>query len=110
VQGFIFSVLKNLISNAIKYRDDERALQIELESKRENDKVLVTVKDNGIGIDLKKYGDRLFKVFSRLTDRADGTGIGLYIVRNLVEGNGGSIKVESEPGKGTTFYCYLKEY
>lgn len=110
VPGFLFSILKNLVSNAIKYRQSSQPLQLHVESRKQKGFVVISVSDNGIGMDLKTHGDELFQVFHRLTDKADGSGIGLYIVKNLVEGNGGKIKVESEPDKGTTFHCYLKEY
>ncbi len=110
VQSFVHSILRNLISNAIKYRDDNRQLKIEINSKNEGEHVLVTIKDNGIGIDMEKYGKTLFQPFKRFTNKADGTGVGLYIIKNLIEKNGGHIRLESRPGIGTTFYCYFKEY
>lgn len=110
VPTFALSILKNLISNAVKYRKDNIPLKIEVVSKRKDNFVLIAVKDNGIGIDLERYKNDLFHVFRRLTDKADGIGIGLYIIKNLIEGNGGFIEVESEPGNGSTFKCYLKEY
>ena len=110
VHSFAYSILKNLISNAIKYRSDENPLEVEVKSQKADGFVLLSVKDNGIGINLEKHGKDLFHVFRRLTDKADGSGIGLYIVKNLLEGNGGKIAVESEPGRGSTFICFLKEY
>ncbi|MFW6257327.1 MAG: sensor histidine kinase [Prolixibacteraceae bacterium] len=110
VPSFAFSILKNLVSNAVKYRQEDRPLKVNVKSERKDNFVLLTVQDNGIGIDLKRYKNDLFHVFRRLTDKADGIGIGLYIIKNLIEGNGGFIDVKSEPGKGSTFSCYLKEY
>jgi light-regulated signal transduction histidine kinase (bacteriophytochrome) len=60
--------------------------------------------------DLKRFGSELFKPFSRFNSTIEGTGMGLYIVKNIIEQNGGHIDVTSIPGKGTSFYCYLKEY
>lgn len=110
VESFIYSILKNLIVNAIKYRSTDRKLKVEIRSKRVVDHVLITVKDNGSGIDLQKHKKSLFHAFKRFTDRSSGTGIGLYIVKNLIEGNGGFIEIESQPDIGTTFYCFFKEY
>lgn len=110
VHSFAYSILKNMVSNALKYRSDEKPLKVKVESKKADGFVAISVKDNGIGIDLEKHEKDLFHVFRRLTDKADGSGIGLYIVKNLLEGNGGRIEVKSEPETGSTFICYLKEY
>ena len=110
IQSFVYSILKNLITNAIKYRDSGRNLEVNVQSTRKNGFVLVTVKDNGIGFNLQKYSKDLFRPFKRFTKQASGTGIGLYIIKHLIVKNGGNIDVESEPGKGSSFYCYFKEY
>ena len=109
VETFLYSILKNLISNEIKYKKDV-PLQINIKGRKEDGFVILKVKDNGIGIDLNKYEKQIFKPFKRFTNTVEGTGVGLYLIKNMISRNGGEIKVESEPGKGTTFYCYLKEY
>lgn len=77
----------------------------------EGNYTLLSYNDNGIGIDISKYGNKLFSPFQRLeVNKATRTGIGLYLIKNIIEINGGYIKVESTPGKGTTFLCILKEY
>lgn len=103
------NILKNLISNAIKYAHPGRkpVINIKWQSYGSNF-VLLTIADNGIGIDLDKYGHKLFRPFKRFSSQAWGSGIGLFIVKNFVERNGGFIKVESLPEQGTTFLCYLK--
>ncbi len=110
VESFVFSILKNLISNAIKYRSEDRPPKIEIKSKRQDNYALIEIKDNGSGIDLKRYSKNLFQPFQRFSSKEEGTGIGLYIVKNLIEGNDGKIKVKSQPGTGTTFFCYFKEF
>jgi PAS domain S-box-containing protein len=110
IKTFIYSILSNLVSNAIKYNNKERELRIEISSSYQDQYFLIKVKDNGVGIDLEKNHKHLYRPFRRFTQQAKGTGIGLYIVKNLVEKNGGKIEVESLPGKGTTFTCFLKEY
>ena len=72
--------------------------------------IILTFKDNGEGIDLEKFGSRLFTPFTRFNTEQEGKGIGLYIVKKMIEKNGGKIEVESEIGKGTTFIIYLREY
>jgi signal transduction histidine kinase len=63
-----------------------------------------------MGMDLTKYGNKLFKPFTRFSKKADGKGIGLFLLKSMIEKNEGRIEVASEPGNGTRFSCYLKEY
>jgi PAS domain S-box-containing protein len=106
----LVSIFKNLVSNAIKYSTDDYKPVVHITTARFNDYIILTITDNGIGIDLEKVGKNLFKPFQRFTNKAGGTGLGLYIIRSIIEKNGGYIKVESQPEEGTTFYCYLKEF
>ncbi len=111
IKPFLQSIMKNLIGNSIKYSRKDVTLRIEISTKRKGNYTLLSIHDNGIGIDLNKYGDKLFSPFHRFSSgSAKGTGIGLYLINNIIKKNGGYIKVESEPGIGTSFYCYLKEY
>ena len=97
-------LFQNIIGNAIKYRSHETP-KIHISSKKENDHYIISFKDNGIGID-PKHLERIFTIFQRLhrNDEYEGTGIGLAIVENIVHQHGGQIWVESELGKGSTFY------
>lgn len=110
VSAYFISIMKNLISNAIKYRKQDVPLKIHLASNRKRKMVMISVRDNGIGIDLKKHSTDLFKPFKRFNEEVEGTGVGLYLVHNMISQNGGRIEVESKPGKGTTFNCFFKEY
>lgn len=105
----IHSLFGNLITNAIKYRQDDIPLHIEVSSKREKDYTVLTVKDNGIGIDLEKNLNLLFQPFKRLTDQSTGSGLGLSIVKRIIEHHHGYLEVFSEVGKGTEFKAYLKD-
>jgi signal transduction histidine kinase len=104
----INSLLSNLINNAIKYRRQDVPLLIEVSSRKEKDYTVLTVKDNGIGIDLKKNLNLLFQPFKRLTEQSTGSGLGLSIVKRIIEQNHGYLEVFSEIGKGTEFKTYLK--
>ncbi|MDW3649939.1 MAG: PAS domain-containing sensor histidine kinase [Bacteroidia bacterium] len=97
------TIFNNLLSNAFRYHDPEKEESfIEVNIKLERDEVLIQVKDNGIGIE-EKYQDKIFQMFYRATQKSQGSGIGLYIVKEAVEKLGGEISVESEAGLGTTF-------
>lgn len=109
VKVYLLSVLQNLISNAIKYRDRSRTLEIDISTKIEDGRIVFRVSDNGMGIDLDRFREKMFQPFQRLTDVAEGKGIGLNLVKRIVEKNEGIIEVESELGKGTTFVISFKK-
>jgi PAS domain S-box-containing protein len=96
-------VFQNLISNAIKFRGDA-APRIHISAVPQKDKFLFSVRDNGMGIE-PEYGRQIFEIFKRLHgSEHDGTGIGLAICQKAIETHGGRIWVESEPGRGSTFF------
>jgi len=104
----LHQVLTNLIDNAIKYSRNAKPPRLFISAEETPAGCLVTVKDNGIGFDMK-YHDRIFGLFNRLVraDEFEGTGAGLAIVKKLVEKLGGSIRAESAPGEGATFFVEL---
>ena len=106
---YLHSIMLNLISNAIKYRS-EKPPQIDITTIKEGDKIVLKVEDNGIGIDLEKIGMHLFKPFKRFNDEQEGKGLGLHLINGMVEKNGGTIEVESQPGNGTLFKVFMVEY
>ncbi|MCB2376419.1 PAS domain-containing protein [Hymenobacter sp. BT635] len=101
------SVLYNLVSNALKYAAPKRTPRIHLWSKLEDDHIVLYARDNGVGIDLERYGSQLFQMFRRFHDHVSGSGMGLYLVNRIVQSYGGRIEVQSEVGKGTTFSIYI---
>ncbi|MEL7342044.1 MAG: ATP-binding protein [Bacteroidota bacterium] len=110
IKPFLESVIRNLVQNAIKYAREDVQPSIRLSTYQQDEYIVLEVEDNGIGIDLEKVGNRLFRPFKRFTEQADGKGIGLHLVKSMVEKNGGKIVVQSQPGHGTTFKVYLLPY
>ncbi|HXA00840.1 MAG TPA: ATP-binding protein, partial [Cytophagaceae bacterium] len=102
------SILYNLLSNAIKYRDPERKPNIFIKVEVVGDNAVLSIKDNGLGMDLKE-DTKIFSMFKRLHDHVEGSGIGLYIVKRIVSNAGGRIEVESQVGKGSEFKIYFSK-
>ncbi len=101
------SILFNLVSNAIKFARPEVTPEVLITTEDAGEFTLLTVKDNGIGIEESKQKE-IFTIFTRLRPQTEGTGVGLFIVSKMVCNQGGKIEVESEPMKGTTFSIYFK--
>jgi signal transduction histidine kinase len=101
----LLEMLQNLIDNAVKYMGDQRHPRIEIGSRLYGGETICYVRDNGIGID-PRYGDKVFGLFEQLDRAVEGSGVGLALVRRIVEVHGGRVWAESEgPGKGATF-CF----
>jgi signal transduction histidine kinase len=101
------SVLYNLISNAVKYRSPDREPWVRVSCHTQEHYHLLCVEDNGLGIDMRQE-EKIFALFKRLHVHVEGTGIGLYIVKKIVENAGGKIEVESQVGVGSTFRVYFR--
>ncbi|WP_192821298.1 PAS domain S-box protein [Rufibacter sp. LB8] len=107
-RAYLFSVFHNLISNAIKYRSQERLLKITVRILSESEWVVVSVKDNGSGFDEDKAAGKVFKLYKRFHRNVEGRGLGLFLVKTQIEAMGGEIKVSSQLGVGTRFLIHLK--
>ena len=100
-------VLENLIDNSVKFMGDQPAPRIEIGARRDGEETVLYVRDNGVGID-PRYHERIFGLFEQLDPKAEGTGVGLAIVKRIVEVHGGCVWVESAGvGQGSTFYFTL---
>ena len=101
------SIIYNLISNAIKYKSPDRRPEIFIKTEQEKNFIIISVKDNGVGIEASKQ-DAIFSKYFRIENNIEGSGIGLYLVREIVINSGGKIVLESQPGQGSEFKVYLK--
>lgn len=104
------SIFYNLISNSIKYGPKNKQIVIKLTSYTENGLTKLIFEDNGIGFDTQKDLDKVFSIFERVNenDQTGGMGIGLYMIKQMIELNGGSLNVESKVNVGTKFFVSLK--
>ncbi len=108
VKPYLESILYNLISNAIKYRATERSPTIHVKTERIENEICLSVADNGLGIDLAAFRDKLFTLYSRFHIHLEGKGLGLYLVKTQITALGGRIEIESEVNRGSTFRVYFK--
>lgn len=100
------SVIYNLVNNALKYHAPDRPPEIVIKSHIEDVFTVISISDNGKGIEPVEL-DSIFKKHYRADSQTEGYGVGLYLVKEIVESSKGNVKVESEPGKGSTFRVYL---
>jgi signal transduction histidine kinase len=107
-KAYFESILINLLTNALKYKSENRKLKITITANETDDTVYLTFKDNGIGIDLERNRDKVFGLYQRFHNYPDSKGLGLYLVKSQVETMGGTISIESEVNKGTTFTLTFK--
>ena len=99
----VVTVVVNLVGNAIKYKSEDRELELFIESDIKEGRIVLTFKDNGLGIDLKRHGHKLFglnKVFHR---HPDAKGVGLFMTKTQIEAMGGTISASSKVNVGTAF-------
>lgn len=107
-KSYLESILLNLLTNSIKYRALNKQLKVCITSKVIGENLILTFKDNGIGIDMERNREKIFGLYQRFHNYPDSKGLGLYLVKSQVETMGGTITVESEVNKGTTFTIVFK--
>jgi signal transduction histidine kinase len=101
ILGYFRDIVYNIISNSIRYRNPEIQSSIKISGCKDFPFVLLTFEDNGLGIDIEKYGHKLFGMYNTFHSNPDARGLGLFITKNQVESMGGKINLESELGVGT---------
>jgi PAS domain S-box-containing protein len=109
VPSYLESILLNMLTNAMKYKSPDRDAIIHLSTHREPGYLVLSVRDNGLGIDLEKHGDRVFGMYVTFHKHKDARGFGLYITKNQVESMDGKIELESQPDVGSVFKIYFKD-
>ncbi|NDK55367.1 PAS domain S-box protein [Pontibacter fetidus] len=102
-RAYLYSIIHNLMTNAIKYRSEERALQVQVEVALKPEGILLQIQDNGLGMDMEAVRPHIFKLYKRFHVHTEGKGLGLYLVKSQVEAMGGTIEVESAKGTGSVF-------
>ena len=107
-RSYLESIFLNLLTNSIKYRSTTRQLKVTVTSKIVENDLILTFKDNGIGIDMERNRDKIFGLYQRFHNHSDSKGLGLYLVKSQVESMNGTISVESKVDVGTTFTIIFK--
>lgn len=108
-QSYLENIMFNLLSNALRYHSPERQPQVNVRSFKDDGWTYLEVEDNGLGIDLKQHGDKIFMLQKTFHNHPKAKGFGLFLVKSQVEAMDGEISVESSPGKGSTFTVKLSK-
>ena len=109
VPSYLESILINLITNAVKYKDESRHPFIKITAEKTDKYTILSITDNGLGIDLQRHGKKIFGMYKTFHNHKDAKGIGLYISKNQIEAMKGKIEVNSTLGKGTEFKIFFNE-
>lgn len=104
---YLESIFQNLLSNTIKYRSPDRKPKVQVTTLQSGKSIVLRVSDNGLGIDMDKFGDKLFGLHKTFHEHKDARGVGLFLVKTQIEALGGSITAESKLGEGTTFIIHF---
>jgi len=107
-RSYFESIFQNFLTNSLKYARKEVAPKVAIKAKTNEEVVTIKISDNGMGIDLEKHGYNIFEMYKTFHGNKDAKGIGLFLTKEQIEAMGGTIKLESTPGKGTTFFLTFK--
>ena len=106
---YLDNILTNFITNSVRYKDPKRKPIITLSAVKKNNYSILTIADNGLGIDLEKHGKKLFGMYKTFHEHKDAKGIGLYITKNQIDAMNGKVEVTSKVGKGTEFKIFFND-
>jgi len=107
IPAYLESIIQNLLTNSLKYRHPDRQPVISCRTVKDHNHIYMLFEDNGVGIDMDRYGDKIFGMYKTFHQNSDAKGIGLFITRNQIESLGGTIKVDSTVNVGTKFTIRL---
>ncbi len=107
--SYLESILLNLFTNSIKYKSHKRKLKIDISTLKKDNYIELRFTDNGIGIDVEKYKEKIFKLYQRFHNNPDGKGLGLYLIKSQIEALGGTVDIDSKVDVGTTFIFRFKD-
>jgi PAS domain S-box-containing protein len=107
---YLESIFLNLLSNSLKYADSERKPVIAFKTFNSNSNIILEARDNGIGINLERYGHQVFKLHKTFHKHPESRGIGLFMIKNQIEALGGEISIASQVDKGTTIFVNFNKY
>ncbi len=107
IPAYLESIFQNLLTNALKYRSPDRKPEIRCRSEKEGSHIYIYFEDNGLGIDMDRFGDSVFGMYKTFHNNPEAKGIGLFITKNQIEALGGSISIESQVNQGTKFTIRL---
>jgi chemotaxis family two-component system sensor kinase Cph1 len=108
-ETYLESILRNMLTNSIECRALHRKLVLSMVGWHDRASVVIEVADNGIGIELEKFGDKVLKLYQRLQEHSDGKGLGLYLVKSQLKAMAGKSSIENKVDSGTTFRIILPE-
>jgi signal transduction histidine kinase len=108
VPAYIDSIVLNFLTNGIRYRATDRKPFVKITSEMDGKYLILKISDNGLGIDLKRHGSKIFGMYKTFHKNPESRGVGLFMTKNQVEAMGGKIEVESEVDLGTTFKIYFQ--
>ncbi|NJB36980.1 sensor histidine kinase [Croceivirga sp. JEA036] len=103
IQPYLESVLLNLISNAVRYKRPDKDLELTIDFYKDKDESRISIKDNGLGINLPRHKKKIFGMYKTFHDHPEARGVGLFISKNQMQSMNGDISVDSKPNKGSTF-------
>jgi PAS domain S-box-containing protein len=109
VPSYLDNILTNFITNSVRYKDPNRKPIITLSAVKKNNYSILTIADNGLGIDLEKHGKKLFGMYKTFHEHKDAKGIGLYITKNQIDAMNGKVEVISKVGEGTEFKIFFND-
>ena len=110
IHAYLDSIVLNFLTNAIKYASPLRQSWVKIRTELQEDYLLLSFEDNGLGIDLKRHGEKVFGMYKTFHEHKESRGIGLFITKSQIEAIKGKVEVESEVDQGTTFKIYLKHH